>query len=82
MSSNGERMRRETRLNISSSAPPMCRASGCTRRAKRVLGWNSAKAANNPLELVKAAFCSDHKREMKARGLRFTDLGGVNGARR
>jgi hypothetical protein len=76
------RMKHETQLDIPEVAPPTCRATGCTRRAKRILGWNSAKAANNQPELVKAAFCAEHKRDAKAQGLWFIDLGPVNRARR
>ena len=53
-----------------------CKAPGCRHQAKRWIGWNSAPPGK-PVELVKAPLCVEHKAELKARGLKFTDLGRV-----
>lgn len=56
-----------------------CKAPGCKRQAKRWIGWNSASPGRPPV-LVKAPLCGEHKSEVKARGLKFTDLGRVYSA--
>lgn len=53
-----------------------CKVPGCKHQAKRWIGWNAAPPGKPP-ELVKAPMCAEHKAEMKARGLKFTDLGRV-----
>jgi hypothetical protein len=53
-----------------------CRAPGCKEQAKRWIGWNAAPPGKPP-ELVKAPLCAEHKRAVKARGLKFIVLGRV-----